>query len=372
MRKRIGLLILGVMFAGILQAQTGFYDFKVTDIDGKEFDMSSLKGKKVLVVNVASKCGLTPQYVKLQELYEKYGDDNFVIIGFPANNFLGQEPGTNAEIKEFCSLNYKVTFPLMSKIDVIGENKAPIYRWLTEKTGNGKTDAEVQWNFQKFMIDENGNWVDFVPPREDPFCEKIVNWIDAMAQYEGKPFGNERFSRSPQTIPGRVMCARFDFGGEGVSWHETTEANMGSGRYNPVNGTYLNEFRINEGVDISYTKVDMDYTDKNKFIPEQGMFYIGWTVPGEWVKYTVEITETGIYSVNMLYSAADDGSISLSLDDQDLAGELKLLSTTSPHIWNHAENLAEVKLVKGTHTLTLHTKEKGGMNYAWFDFIQKK
>ena len=178
MNKKVLLMLLFVTFAGFVQAQTGFYDFKVTDIDGKEFDMSSLKGKKVLIVNVASKCGLTPQYAKLQELYEKYGDRNFVIVGFPANNFREQEPGTNAEIKEFCTLNYNVTFLMMSKIDVVGENKAPIYQWLTEKAKNGKMDTEVQWNFQKFMIDENGNWIDFVPPREDPFSEKIVQWLE--------------------------------------------------------------------------------------------------------------------------------------------------------------------------------------------------
>ena len=176
--NKVFILIVSVMFTGILQAQTGFHGFKVADIDGNEFDMSGLKGKKVLVLNVASKCGLTPQYEKLQELYEKYGEKNFVIIGFPANNFRGQEPGTNEEIKEFCTLNYNVTFPMMSKIDVIGKNKAPIYQWLTEKALNGKMDAEVQWNFQKFMVDENGNWVDFVPPRDDPFSEKIVQWIE--------------------------------------------------------------------------------------------------------------------------------------------------------------------------------------------------
>jgi glutathione peroxidase len=178
MNKKFLFLLLGMMFAGILQAQITLYDFKVIDIDGKEFDMSSLKGKKVLIVNVASKCGLTPQYAKLQELYEKYEDKNFVIIGFPANNFRGQEPGTNAEIKAFCTQNYQVTFPLMSKIDVVGENKAPIYQWLTEKDKNEKMDIEVQWNFQKFMIDENGNWDDFAPPREQPFSEKIVQWIE--------------------------------------------------------------------------------------------------------------------------------------------------------------------------------------------------
>ncbi|WP_370525506.1 glutathione peroxidase [Dysgonomonas sp. 521] len=158
--------------------QTSLYDFKVKDIDGKDFDMASLKGKKVLVVNVASKCGLTPQYEKLQQLYEKYKNQDFIVIGFPANNFNGQEPGTNEDIKTFCVLNYDVTFPMMSKIDVVGKDKAPIYKWLTEKSQNGKIDAEVQWNFQKFMIDENGHLIDFVPPREDPFSEKIVKWIE--------------------------------------------------------------------------------------------------------------------------------------------------------------------------------------------------
>lgn len=155
-----------------------FYDFKVTDIDGKEFDLSSLKGKKVLVVNVASKCGLTPQYAKLQELYEKYKDKNFVIIGFPANNFNGQEPGSNEEIKSFCVLEYDVTFPMMAKIDVVGDNKAPIYKWLTEKSENGKLSTEVQWNFQKFMINEKGELIDFAAPREDPFSDKIIHWIE--------------------------------------------------------------------------------------------------------------------------------------------------------------------------------------------------
>lgn len=171
-------LFFSLIMISMVQEDKTVYDFKVTDIDGKEFDFSSLKGKKILVVNVASKCGLTPQYTKLQELYEKYKDNNFVIVGFPANNFNGQEPGTDEEIKTFCTLNYNVSFPMMSKIDVVGENKAPIYKWLTEKAENGKLNTEVQWNFQKFMIDENGHLVDFVLPREDPFCDKIVKWIE--------------------------------------------------------------------------------------------------------------------------------------------------------------------------------------------------
>ena len=141
-----------------------FYDFTVKTIDGKEYPLSGLKGKKVLVVNVASKCGLTPQYAELQELYDQYKDQNFVIIGFPANNFMGQEPGTNEEIAKFCSVNYDVTFPIMAKISV--------------KKLNGKQDAPVQWNFQKFMIDENGNWVGFVAPKESPFSETIISWIE--------------------------------------------------------------------------------------------------------------------------------------------------------------------------------------------------
>ncbi len=153
------------------------YDFKVKDIDGNEFDMAQLKGKKVMIVNVASKCGLTPQYKQLQELYEEYGQKGFTIIGFPANNFREQEPGTNKEIKEFCSLNYGVTFPIMDKISVSGKDMAPIYQWLTQKSQNGKIEQEVTWNFQKFLIDENGILFDVVMPRESPKSEKIINWL---------------------------------------------------------------------------------------------------------------------------------------------------------------------------------------------------
>lgn len=175
--KTFVLMMVSLLFAVSLEAQNkSFYDFTVKTIDGKDFPLSSLKGKKVLVVNVASKCGLTPQYAQLEKLYEKYKD--FVIIGFPANNFMGQEPGSNEEIAQFCSLNYDVTFPMMAKISVKGKEIAPLYQWLTEKKLNGKEDASVQWNFQKFMIDENGNWVGFASPKESPFSEKIVTWIE--------------------------------------------------------------------------------------------------------------------------------------------------------------------------------------------------
>jgi len=161
----------------IAQNQKTFYDFTVLDIDGNEFALSQLSGKKVLVVNVASKCGLTPQYEDLQALYKEYGGDNFVIIGFPANNFLSQEPGTNDEIKTFCSSNYGVTFPMMSKISVKGNDMAPIYHWLTEKEKNGVLDSKVSWNFQKYLIDENGHLVDVVSPKTKPDDTKILDWI---------------------------------------------------------------------------------------------------------------------------------------------------------------------------------------------------
>jgi len=155
-----------------------FYDFTATSIDGRMFDLSTLKGKKVLVVNVASRCGNTPQYARLEELFKKYREKNFVVIGFPANNFGGQEPGTNEEIKEFCTSEYHVTFPMMAKISVKGKDIDPLYSWLTSKELNGVLDAPVKWNFQKFMINEQGQVVDFATPGTKPFDEKIITWIE--------------------------------------------------------------------------------------------------------------------------------------------------------------------------------------------------
>ncbi|NDW09217.1 glutathione peroxidase [Dysgonomonas sp. 520] len=174
-------IILFVLFfsiSAIMAQGKDIYSYKVKNIDGEEFDMSSLKGKKVLIVNVASKCGFTPQYEQLEKLYQMYKDENFVVIGFPSNDFKGQEPGTNAEIKDFCQRNYGVTFPIMSKISVTGKNIAPIYKWLTEKKENGKLDSKVLWNFQKYMIDESGSLVDMAPSKESPLSDKIINWIE--------------------------------------------------------------------------------------------------------------------------------------------------------------------------------------------------
>ncbi len=178
---KLAVIILSILIMSIYtttgQTEKSFHDFTVKTIDGDDFQLSSLKGKKVLVVNTASKCGFTPQYAELEKLYKEYGGEKFIIIGFPANNFLSQEPGTNEEIKNFCQLNYGVTFPMMAKISVKGKDQHPLYRWLTTKTLNGVMDADVKWNFQKFLIDENGNLVDVAWPKESPYSEKIINWL---------------------------------------------------------------------------------------------------------------------------------------------------------------------------------------------------
>jgi len=158
--------------------QKSFYDYSVQDIDGNEISMSSFKGKKVLVVNVASKCGYTPQYEDLQKLYDQYASKGFVVVAFPANNFMKQEPGNNEEIKAFCTQEYGVTFPVMSKISVKGEDQAPIYAWLTSKDQNGVMDSKVKWNFQKYAIDENGNLITSFSPSVSPMDEAIIDWIN--------------------------------------------------------------------------------------------------------------------------------------------------------------------------------------------------
>lgn len=154
------------------------YEFKVTDIKGEVYDLATLKGKKVMIVNTASECGLTPQYKQLQAMYEKYQDRNFVIIGFPANNFLSQEPGSNAEIATFCSANYGVSFPMMSKISVKGSDIHPLYQFLTQKSQNGLEDNQVKWNFQKYLIGTDGKLVRVVSPQTLPDDPSIVSWIE--------------------------------------------------------------------------------------------------------------------------------------------------------------------------------------------------
>jgi glutathione peroxidase len=154
------------------------YQFKVTDLNGDEFDFSTLKGKKIMIVNTASECGLTPQYKDLETIYEKYKDKNFVIIGFPANNFGSQEPGSDKEIATFCKKNYGVTFPMMSKISVKGNDMHKLYQFLTQKSKNGLEDSEVQWNFQKYLINENGELEKVISPRTIPTDTSVIKWIE--------------------------------------------------------------------------------------------------------------------------------------------------------------------------------------------------
>ncbi|WP_113925365.1 glutathione peroxidase [Cognataquiflexum aquatile] len=182
--------IIALAFTGFIQKQEpvnnvspdemvmekSFYDFKMKDINGQEVDFSQFKGKKLLLVNVASKCGYTKQYEDLQKLHQEHGDE-VTIIGFPANNFGGQEPGTNEEIKEFCSSKFGVTFMMMDKISVKGDDKAPLYKWLSDKDLNGWNDKEPTWNFCKYFINEKGELVKFFASSVKPMDEEILKLI---------------------------------------------------------------------------------------------------------------------------------------------------------------------------------------------------
>jgi len=158
-----------------MSEMTSIYQFKVERIDGREISFEEFKGKKLMVVNVASECGYTSQYQQLEELYQEF-KDKLEIVGFPSNDFGGQEPGTNAEINTFCTTNYGISFPMAAKVKI---NDHPIYQWLTKKSLNGKLDSEVAWNFQKYLIDENGNWFAFYPSSISPLDEKIIDWVSS-------------------------------------------------------------------------------------------------------------------------------------------------------------------------------------------------
>ena len=166
-----------------LQAQNNadnqtIYQFTVEDINGKPFALADLKGKKVMIVNTASKCGLTPQYKELEALYQQYKDKDCIMIGFPANNFLGQEPGNNEQIASFCSINYGVSFPMMSKISVKGKNMHPLYQFLTQKSKNGVEDSKVKWNFQKYLIGRDGKLEKIIDPKTLPSSDEVTQWIE--------------------------------------------------------------------------------------------------------------------------------------------------------------------------------------------------
>jgi glutathione peroxidase len=158
------------------------YDFNLPSIDGKDNPLSMYKGKVLLIVNVASKCGFTPQYKDLEAVYEKYKDQGLVVAGFPANNFGGQEPGTNEEIKQFCSRTYNVAFPIYAKVSVKGDDKTPLYQYLTDKTANPTTGGEIKWNFTKFLVGKDGKVIARFEPMVKPDAPEVIKAIEAALQ----------------------------------------------------------------------------------------------------------------------------------------------------------------------------------------------
>jgi glutathione peroxidase-family protein len=178
------LMAIGLFAAaeGTSTAQT-IYDYKMTDIDGKEQSLSQYKGKVVMIINVASKCGFTHQYADIEALYLKYKDRGLVVLGFPANNFMGQEPGTSEEIKSFCSTKFNVTFPMFTKISVKGKDIHPLYQYLTDKAKNGKVDSSVKWNFQKFLVNRAGHVIESFAPPTNVTNEDLISAVEkALAE----------------------------------------------------------------------------------------------------------------------------------------------------------------------------------------------
>lgn len=175
MKKLFALILAAISASFTSSAYKNLYQFSVKTLDGQQFNFADLKGKKVMIVNTASECGYTPQYVGLEGVYQQYKEKKFVVIGFPCNDFGAQEPGTNAEIKAFCTKNYGVTFPVMDKISI---KTSPVYQWLTSKKENGVLDAVVKWNFNKFLIDEKGQVVKHLPSSVEPTDPQITNWIE--------------------------------------------------------------------------------------------------------------------------------------------------------------------------------------------------
>jgi glutathione peroxidase len=179
MRKFLLILTLCIAAAASNAQAKNIYAFTMKSIDGDPVSLNSFKGKVVMVVNVASKCGFTPQYTALQSIYEKYKDRGFVIVGVPANNFAQQEPGTNEEIKTFCSRKYSVTFPMMSKVSVKGDDKTPLYQYLTDPGQDPKFSGDIKWNFTKFLVDRNGNIVARFEPATTPDAPEVQSAIDS-------------------------------------------------------------------------------------------------------------------------------------------------------------------------------------------------
>jgi hypothetical protein len=202
------------------------------------------------------------------------------------------------------------------------------------------------------------------------------------SHYQGKPYHDIFYSGGPQHIPGKVMCAYYDLGGEGVAYHDDDAKNNGSGGLNPADGTYLNQFRMDEGVDTSYTKFHdaIDNNPYNMVQPPENLLYVGWVEAGEWFNMTVNVEKTGVYAVDLFYTSKGGGDISFDLDGKKLTGPVSVVPTFNSadpiewrqmHHWNLAKNLFEVKLLKGVQILTLHTLTNGHINFAYLDFKPK-
>jgi hypothetical protein len=213
----------------------------------------------------------------------------------------------------------------------------------------------------------------------------LVSSLAASGQeqhYRGEPFHDSQYRGGPQKIPGRVQCAYYDLGGEGVAYHDADAKNQGSGGLNPADGTYLNQFRMDEGVDTSYTKfhrdAPIDDNPYNLVAPPENQLYVGWTEPGEWFNLTVQVARPGMYTMDLLYTSNRGGTISLDLDGKKLTDALEITSTKKDadpvawrqwHHWNIMKGLAAVSLPKGKHVLTVHILTNGNMNLAYFDFM---
>jgi hypothetical protein len=206
-----------------------------------------------------------------------------------------------------------------------------------------------------------------------------------LTQYNGTPYQDGRYQAGAQKIPGTVLCAYYDQGGEGVAYHDSDAINHGSGELNPANGSYLNEFRMNEGVDTSYTKFNLnpqiDDNPYDRVQPPANLLYVGWTVPGEWFNITVDVAQAGKYSADLLYTSNRGGTISLDVNGEPATGPLTLASTYDAadpvawrqwHHWNVARNLAKLRLPKGKSVLTVHILTEGQMNLAIFEFKKSR
>lgn len=202
---------------------------------------------------------------------------------------------------------------------------------------------------------------------------------DFLAAYKGIPYHDSRYQSGAQVIPGRVQCAYYDLGGEGVAYHDTTPKNEGSGGLNPADGSYLNEFRMHEAVDTSYTKFHdaIDNNPYDKVIPEPNQLYVGWTQPGEWFNITVNVVRAGNYSADLLYTSNRGGKISIDVNGHNATGPITILSTYDAkdpiawrqwHHWNVMKDLIRLRLKQGRNVLTIHILEEGNMNLAYFDF----